>query len=93
ACAASSATRLILERLLHLCRFRHKGAAIGDARSRLSRRETEIARHLVDGGNAKTISRCLAISPGTVRNHIKQIYRKLGVHSQVELLAAIREAA
>ncbi|RUZ08722.1 LuxR family transcriptional regulator, partial [Mesorhizobium sp. M7A.F.Ca.CA.002.15.1.1] len=27
------------------------------------------------------------------RNHIKQIYRKLGVHSQVELLAAIREAA
>ncbi|RWC50121.1 MAG: LuxR family transcriptional regulator [Mesorhizobium sp.] len=93
ACAASSATRLILERLLHLCRSRDKDIAIGDARSRLSRRETEIARHLVDGGNAKTISRSLAISPGTVRNHIKQVYRKLGVHSQVELLATIGSAA
>jgi DNA-binding CsgD family transcriptional regulator len=91
ACAASSATRLILQRLLHLCRSRDKGLAIGDARSRLSSRESEIARHLVDGGNAKSIARSLAISPGTVRNHIKQIYRKLGVHSQVELLATIRE--
>lgn len=93
ACAASSATRFILQRLLHLCRSRDKGMAIGDARSRLSSRESEIARHLIDGGNAKTISRSLAISPGTVRNHIKQIYRKLGVHSQVELLAAIRGVA
>ncbi|RVD12411.1 MAG: LuxR family transcriptional regulator [Mesorhizobium sp.] len=93
ACAASSATRLILQRLLHLCRSRDKGAAIGDGRSGLSRREAEVARHLVEGGNAKTISRSLAVSPGTVRNHIKQIYRKLGVHSQVELLAAFREAA
>jgi len=92
ACAASSATKLILQRLLHLCRHRDKGAAIVDARSRLSRRESEIARQLIDGGNAKAISRRLAISSGTVRNHIKQIYRKLGVHSQVELLAAIRDA-
>lgn len=93
ACAASSATRLILQRLLHLCRSRDKSVTVGSARSRLSSRETEIARQLIDGGNAKTISRSLTISPGTVRNHIKQIYRKLGVHSQVELLATIREAA
>ncbi|MBZ9994239.1 helix-turn-helix transcriptional regulator [Mesorhizobium sp. BH1-1-4] len=93
ALATSGATRLILQRLLHLCGSRDKGIAIGDAHSRLSRRETEIARHLIDGGNAKTIARSLAISPGTVRNHIKQIYRKLDVHSQVELLATIREAA
>jgi DNA-binding CsgD family transcriptional regulator len=92
ACAASSATRLILQRLLHLCRARDKSVTVDSARSRLSSRENEIARHLIDGGNAKTISRSLTISPGTVRNHIKQIYRKLGVHSQVELLAAVREA-
>lgn len=92
ACAARSATRLILQRLLDLCRSRDKSVAIGDVRSRLSMRESEIARHLIDGGNAKTISRSLAISSGTVRNHIKQIYRKLGVHSQVELLATMREA-
>ncbi|KUM23924.1 helix-turn-helix transcriptional regulator [Mesorhizobium loti] len=93
ACAAGSATKLILEKLFHLCRLRDKGAAIEIARSQLSRRESEIARHLIDGGSAKTISRSLSISPGTARNHIKQIYRKLGVHSQVELLAIIRDAA
>ncbi|TPK60140.1 LuxR family transcriptional regulator [Mesorhizobium sp. B2-4-19] len=87
--AASGATRLILQRLLYLCRFRDNGAAIDSARSRLSVRESQIARLLMDGGNAKGISRSLAISPGTVRNHIKQIYRKLGVHSQVELLASV----
>ncbi|WP_411035946.1 LuxR C-terminal-related transcriptional regulator [Shinella sp. BYT-45] len=46
---------------------------------------------LIEGGCAKTISRALAISPGTVRNHIKTVYRKLGVHSQVELMAAARD--
>jgi DNA-binding CsgD family transcriptional regulator len=93
ACAAGGATRLILEKLFHLCRLRDKGGAVDAARSGLSPREGEIARHLVEGGNAKTIARSLSISPGTARNHIKQVYRKLGVHSQVELLAAIREAA
>ncbi len=91
--AASGATKLILQKLLHLCRCRDKSVLVGAARSRLSSRESEIARHLIDGANAKIISRSLAISPGTVRNHIKQIYRKLGVHSQVELLATMREAA
>ncbi|WP_352128061.1 helix-turn-helix transcriptional regulator [Mesorhizobium sp. dw_380] len=91
ACAASSTTKVILQKLLHLCRCRDKSVTVGSARSRLSSRESEIARHLMDGGNAKTISRALAISPGTVRNHIKRIYRKLGVHSQVELLATMRE--
>ncbi|TIU18315.1 MAG: helix-turn-helix transcriptional regulator, partial [Mesorhizobium sp.] len=58
----------------------------------LSAREGQIARLLIEGGSAKTIARNLSISPGTVRNHIKQVYRKLGVHSQVELLAAGWEA-
>ena len=93
ASAAGGATRLILDKLFHLSRLRDKGGAIEVARSGLSPREREIARHLIEGGNAKTIARSLSISPGTARNHIKQVYRKLGVHSQVELLAAIREAA
>ncbi|WPE19309.1 hypothetical protein ShzoTeo12_04730 [Shinella zoogloeoides] len=58
----------------------------------LSPRERQIALLLIDGGCAKTISRDLTIAPGTVRNHIKTVYRKLGLHSQVELMAAVREA-
>ncbi|TGR33473.1 LuxR family transcriptional regulator [Mesorhizobium sp. M8A.F.Ca.ET.202.01.1.1] len=90
--AASSATKLILQRLLHLCRLRDKGSALEAAGSQLSARQRQIARLLIEGGSAKTIARNLSISPGTVRNHIKQVYRKLGVHSQVELLAAGWEA-
>jgi DNA-binding CsgD family transcriptional regulator len=90
--AASGATKLILERLFHLCRLRHCGPAVGAGLPPLSARERQIVQLLLDGGCAKTISRSLGISPGTVRNHIKQIYRKLGVHSQVELLAVTRKA-
>ncbi len=32
------------------------------------------------------ISRRLSISPHTVRNHIKAMFRKFGVHSQAELV-------
>ncbi|MEO5756387.1 MAG: helix-turn-helix transcriptional regulator [Mesorhizobium sp.] len=85
--AANAATRMLLDRLWHLLGCGgHRSAAIGDF-SALSTRETEIARLLLAGGCAKSIARRLAISSGTVRNHIKSIYGKLGVHSQVELMA------
>lgn len=85
--ATADATRLVLERLWR--QWRPQGESrlsLAD----LSAREREIALLLIDGGCAKTISRTLAISPGTVRNHIKTVYRKLGIHSQVELMAAAR---
>ena len=85
--AAGQATRFILERLLRLCKPNHRDAT---ANAPLSVRERQITHLLLSGDCAKSISRTLQISPGTVRNHIKQIYRKLGVHSQVELLALTR---
>ncbi|QPC93666.1 response regulator transcription factor [Mesorhizobium sp. INR15] len=85
--AANPATRMLLGRLWHLLgRDGHRITAISDF-SALSARETEITRLLLAGGCAKSIARRLAISSGTVRNHIKSIYGKLGVHSQVELMA------
>ena len=87
--ATADATRLVLERLWRQWR------PPGESRlslAGLSPRERQIALLLIDGGCAKTISRDLAIAPGTVRNHIKTVYRKLGLHSQVELMAAVREA-
>ncbi|WP_448951334.1 helix-turn-helix domain-containing protein [Labrys neptuniae] len=59
--------------------------------SQLSARERQIAGLLINGGCAKSISRSLSISSGTVRNHIKKVYRKLGIHSQVELMAIARD--
>ncbi len=53
---------------------------------RLSRREQDVLRHLLANSRVSTIASDLDISPHTVRNHLKSIYRKFGVHSQAELI-------
>lgn len=58
---------------------------------KLSPRESEVLGILVKGRNAKHIAEKLYISESTVKTHISNIYRKLGVHSQQELLDAIEE--
>ena len=90
--ALGEATRVVLNRLFNLWRGRQSSEASRQSLALLSNREREIAELLLCGGGAKSISCRLAISPGTVRNHIKKIYPKLGVHSQVELLALARES-
>lgn len=57
-----------------------------DAVARLSRREREIVVALGSGLGPKDVARELDISPHTVRNHMKAIYRKLRIHSRYELL-------
>lgn len=54
--------------------------------ARLSTREREVLRQAVSGKGAKDIAKENNISPHTVRNHLKSIYRKLDVHSQRELM-------
>lgn len=61
-------------------------------RELLSDRESEVTRLLLKGLAPKVVGRMLEIAPGTVRNHIKSIYAKLGVRSQAELLAAFFDA-
>ena len=56
----------------------------------LSPREREIVGAVVTGKRVSAVARTLDISPHTVRNHLKSIFRKLGVHSQVELLGRLR---
>lgn len=55
----------------------------------LSPREREILEAVAGGQRVGNIARAFSISPYTVRNHLKAIFRKLGVHSQVELLARL----
>jgi DNA-binding CsgD family transcriptional regulator len=72
---------------------RHLTAAFEDfGRAQLSEREAEVTRLLLKGLAPKIVGRMLDIAPGTVRNHIKSIYTKLGVRSQAELLAAFFDA-
>ena len=58
----------------------------------LSGREREILGLLVEGMNYRTIAGKIFLSPETVRNHIRNIYEKLHVHSRSEVVAkAIRQ--
>ena len=52
----------------------------------LSEREIEVLRLAKRGLPNPQIAQALHISPGTVRNHLCAIYRKLGVHSRHEAL-------
>ena len=55
----------------------------------LSQRQLEILRRLLWGERVPMIARDLFLSQSTVRNHLSAIYRRLGVHSQAELLARL----
>jgi DNA-binding CsgD family transcriptional regulator len=56
----------------------------------LSARQLEVLTRLLDGERVPNIATEMFISPSTVRNHLAAIYRKVGVHSQAELLAYVR---
>jgi two-component system, probable response regulator PhcQ len=56
----------------------------------LSKREREIVETLLGEGSVTGVATSLHISLHTVRNHLKSIFRKLGVHSQVELVTKLR---
>lgn len=58
-------------------------------RYQLSARETEVFELLAKGRNRVYISKELFISDNTTRTHMKNVYRKLGVHSQQELIDMI----
>lgn len=59
----------------------------------LSAREREILSELVGGIRVPAIAKKLFISPHTVRNHLKSMYRKLGVPDQAGLIERIRSLA
>lgn len=60
--------------------------ALQEKLSLLSARERQVLQALLANKRVPMIARSLFISEHTVRNHLKLVYRKLGVHSQTELL-------
>jgi DNA-binding NarL/FixJ family response regulator len=61
------------------------------ARFKLSRRELEVTHYLSRGLSDNEIGERLYISRQTVHTHIKNIYRKLGAKSRVELYRIITQ--
>ena len=53
-------------------------------------RERQIAELLLQHHRVPAVASRLGISANTVRNHLKNIFRRLGVHSQQELLDALK---
>ena len=59
---------------------------------RLTPQEYELLKLLFDGHHRKTAAAVLGISVNTVSFHLKHIYQKLQVHSNIEAVAkALRE--
>jgi len=60
--------------------------AAGEAKLGLSAREVDVLRLLSDGLSNRDLSRSLAISPDTVKWHLKNIFGKLGVESRAQAI-------
>ena len=56
----------------------------------LTPRQVEVLRLLEQGRSTKQIAAELHLSTETVRNHIRRLFRALGVHSRLEAVAAAR---
>jgi PAS domain S-box-containing protein len=59
----------------------------------LTPRQVEVLRLLEQGRSTKQIASELHLSTETVRNHIRRLFRALGVHSRLEAVAAARAAS
>ena len=57
----------------------------------LTPRQAEVLRLLEHGRSTKQIATELHLSPETVRNHIRHLFRALGVNSRLEAVAAARQ--
>jgi DNA-binding NarL/FixJ family response regulator len=64
------------------------GSGLRPVRSELTDREWEVLDLLASGAGTEDIARTLVLSTETVRSHLKNLYRKLGVRSRDEAAEA-----
>jgi DNA-binding CsgD family transcriptional regulator len=62
----------------------------GSTLSQLSSRERQVLDLLGQGYRPRSIAETLQVSPETVRNHLKAMFKKTSTHSQEELIAKLR---
>ncbi len=68
-----------------VCMFQ-KFAPRVEEQSPLSKRESEVLQLLAEGHSYKTCADRIAVSPDTIRFHVRNIYSRLHVHSKSEAL-------
>jgi two-component system nitrate/nitrite response regulator NarL len=66
------------------------GAGMRPVHSPLTRREWEVLDLICDGRTTAEMARMFVVSEETIRSHVKQILRKLGVHSRKQAVATVR---
>ena len=76
--------RTLLQRVFE--RLARPDLAAGGGAS-LTRREVEVLRLMTLGVNTAAAATQLRVSPATIRNHVQNIFAKLGVHSRLEAVA------
>jgi DNA-binding NarL/FixJ family response regulator len=86
--------------LPHLTQFHKQAAArrraslpLTRASEKLTPREREILELVAEGRTNTEISALLWISPGTVRKHLENAFKKLEVHTRTAAAAAVFSAA
>jgi DNA-binding CsgD family transcriptional regulator len=95
-------SQVVISELLEMALMRIGGPAMLDpvlpprrsdgcnaAIDRLSAREVEIARLVGIGRLNKEIAHLVGISEFTVENHLRKVYRKLGVHNRAAMTAML----
>ncbi|MFL5953839.1 MAG: LuxR C-terminal-related transcriptional regulator [Gaiellaceae bacterium] len=61
-----------------------------DPHRRLTPRQHEVLAHLAAGCSTEQMAEKMGLSPATIRNHVKRLFKALGVHSRIEAVAVAR---
>jgi DNA-binding NarL/FixJ family response regulator len=70
--------------LSHFHRQQQREQQAEQLREKLSTREIQILEQLARGSSNEAISEIFVLSPNTVRTHIQNIIKKMGVHSKLQ---------
>jgi DNA-binding CsgD family transcriptional regulator len=65
---------------------------MGRPAARLTLTEARVARFVAEGRTDDEVARIMATEPEIVAGHLSTVYRKLGVHSRMELALLLTTA-
>lgn len=81
----------ISDKLFRSARLHAQDEQIMQGLRALTERERQVLRLLVEARKITQIARELGIADQTVRNHIGNIYSKLGIHNQIEIVRYVTQ--
>lgn len=88
---AAITRRLVMKVIEMLRTAPDGGSGLRPVRSELTTREWEVLDHLCAGCNTREVAEALVVSEDTVYSHVKNIMRKLHVHSRKEAVQRVME--